>query len=233
MLATITPASCNIDETLATLRYACQARSIVNRARINENPHDRLIRELRAEVDRLRSLRQDYERNSLTTSFIQFDDVTQDERELEELRKKLSDTEDKLRNAEENWQKRFLETRERQMKELADAEKHKEELESRLRIMNSKETNVKLSPYKTNFLEQLENVLTTDVNTTKKLTRLDVKQSMSQIYEIMGTFRSHLKEESDQLLFARINKLLQALEASLNHSVGDKSKNQKVVTFNI
>ena len=62
MLATISPANIHIDETLATLRYACQARTIVNRVRVNEDPHDRLIRELRAEVERLRSLREDYER---------------------------------------------------------------------------------------------------------------------------------------------------------------------------
>jgi hypothetical protein len=44
MLATISPANIHLDETLATLRYAGQARTIVNRVRVNEDPHDRLIR---------------------------------------------------------------------------------------------------------------------------------------------------------------------------------------------
>jgi len=44
MLATISPANIHVDETLATLRYAGQARTIVNRVRVNEDPHDRLIR---------------------------------------------------------------------------------------------------------------------------------------------------------------------------------------------
>lgn len=228
MLATITPASCNIEETLATLRYACQARSIVNRARVNENPHDRLIRELKAEVERLRTLRLDYERNSFSTSMLHFDDSAEQEKELEDLRKKLSQTENKLRDAESNWEQRFLETREQQIKELAEAEKQKEELESHLRIMKTKDSVVNLSPYKTNFLKQLENVLTEE-DASKKITKANVKQSMSQIYDIMSSFQPLLKCESDQLLFARINKLLQALESTLNDRT--TSKSNKAVTF--
>ncbi|XP_054283373.1 chromosome-associated kinesin KIF4A-like [Macrosteles quadrilineatus] len=54
MLATISPSSQYVDETLSTLRYACQARSIVNTVRINERPHERMIRELKQEVQRLK-----------------------------------------------------------------------------------------------------------------------------------------------------------------------------------
>ncbi|KAG5873970.1 hypothetical protein JTB14_021793 [Gonioctena quinquepunctata] len=122
MLATISPASTHLDETLATLRYACQARSIVNRARVNENPHDRLIRELRSEVERLRALRQDFERNSTSTSsLILIDDSHNGE--MEDLRNKLTDTEKKLGEAQKTWEEKFLETKRIQLKELADAEK--------------------------------------------------------------------------------------------------------------
>ncbi len=44
MLATIGPSNSHIDETLSTLRYAKQARSIINQARVNEDPKARLIR---------------------------------------------------------------------------------------------------------------------------------------------------------------------------------------------
>jgi kinesin family protein 14 len=54
MLATLSPSSENYEETLSTLRYAHQARSIVNTAVVNEDPNIKLIRELRAEVDALR-----------------------------------------------------------------------------------------------------------------------------------------------------------------------------------
>ncbi|XP_012280682.1 kinesin-like protein KIF14 [Orussus abietinus] len=62
MLGTVSPANVHLEETLATLRYACQARAIVNRIRINEDPHDRIIRELKAEVLRLRGVREGYEK---------------------------------------------------------------------------------------------------------------------------------------------------------------------------
>ncbi|CAG9853838.1 unnamed protein product [Phyllotreta striolata] len=163
MLATITPANTHLDETLATLRYACQARSIVNRARINENPHDRLIRELRSEVERLRALRQDYERNSFSISSTSSCNESHEE-ELESLRGKLKETEGKLHEAEKSWEIKFLESKETQLRELAEAEKYKAELESKVRIMKTLDSNVTLSPFRSNFLEELEGVLTNEAD---------------------------------------------------------------------
>ena len=44
------------EETLSTLRYADRAKRIVNNAVVNEDPNQRLIRELREEVDKLKSM---------------------------------------------------------------------------------------------------------------------------------------------------------------------------------
>ncbi|XP_059176630.1 kinesin-like protein KIF14 [Physella acuta] len=55
MIATVSPSNAHIEETLSTLRYAQQARSIVNIVRINEDPKAKIIRQLRAEIDRLRA----------------------------------------------------------------------------------------------------------------------------------------------------------------------------------
>uniref|UniRef100_A0A3Q4BJF0 Kinesin family member 13Bb n=1 Tax=Mola mola TaxID=94237 RepID=A0A3Q4BJF0_MOLML len=54
MVATISPAADNYDETLSTLRYANRAKNIVNHAVVNEDPNARIIRELREEVEKLR-----------------------------------------------------------------------------------------------------------------------------------------------------------------------------------
>ncbi|XP_026174432.1 kinesin-like protein KIF13B isoform X2 [Mastacembelus armatus] len=54
MVATISPAADNYDETLSTLRYADRAKNIVNHAIVNEDPNARIIRELREEVEKLR-----------------------------------------------------------------------------------------------------------------------------------------------------------------------------------
>nr|CAD7417143.1 unnamed protein product [Timema poppensis] len=59
MLATISPASTHMEVTLATLKYACQARAIIITPRVNESNHDRIIRGLSEEVAQLRALREE------------------------------------------------------------------------------------------------------------------------------------------------------------------------------
>ncbi|XP_046580338.1 kinesin-like protein KIF28P isoform X2 [Haliotis rubra] len=54
MIAALSPADINYDETLGTLRYADRAKKIKNQAVINENPLDKMIRELKEENDRLK-----------------------------------------------------------------------------------------------------------------------------------------------------------------------------------
>ncbi|RVE60938.1 hypothetical protein OJAV_G00185810 [Oryzias javanicus] len=56
MIAALSPADINYEETLSTLRYADRAKQIRCNAIINEDPNAKLIRELKAEVDRLRNL---------------------------------------------------------------------------------------------------------------------------------------------------------------------------------
>ncbi|XP_033647819.1 kinesin-like protein KIF16B isoform X1 [Asterias rubens] len=55
MVATISPADVNYGETLSTLRYANRAKNIINKPTINEDPNVRLIRQLRAEIARLKA----------------------------------------------------------------------------------------------------------------------------------------------------------------------------------
>ncbi|XP_037705094.1 kinesin-like protein KIF1A isoform X14 [Choloepus didactylus] len=56
MVAALSPADINYDETLSTLRYADRAKQIRCNAIINEDPNNKLIRELKDEVTRLRDL---------------------------------------------------------------------------------------------------------------------------------------------------------------------------------
>ncbi|XP_042194892.1 kinesin-like protein KIF1A isoform X3 [Callorhinchus milii] len=56
MVAALSPADINYDETLSTLRYADRAKQIRCNAVINEDPNNKLIRELKDEVSRLRDL---------------------------------------------------------------------------------------------------------------------------------------------------------------------------------
>jgi kinesin family protein 3/17 len=55
MMAAISPADYNYNETLSTLRYAARAKNIKNKAKVNEDPKDAMLREYKDEIDRLKA----------------------------------------------------------------------------------------------------------------------------------------------------------------------------------
>ncbi|EGF77621.1 hypothetical protein BATDEDRAFT_13838, partial [Batrachochytrium dendrobatidis JAM81] len=56
MVATISPANYNYDETLSTLRYANRAKHIKNKPKVNEDPKDAMLREFQEEIKRLKKM---------------------------------------------------------------------------------------------------------------------------------------------------------------------------------
>ncbi|XP_027010627.2 kinesin-like protein KIF17 isoform X3 [Tachysurus fulvidraco] len=56
MVACLSPADNNYEESLSTLRYANRAKSIQNRPRINEDPKDALLRQYQEEIKQLKAL---------------------------------------------------------------------------------------------------------------------------------------------------------------------------------
>ncbi|XDV41205.1 hypothetical protein PO909_010109 [Leuciscus waleckii] len=100
MVATISPAADNYDETLSTLRYADRAKSIVNHAVVNEDPNARIIRELREEVEKLRS--QLTEAESMKAPELK-DRLEESEKLIQEM---MVSWEEKLRKTEEIAQER-------------------------------------------------------------------------------------------------------------------------------
>mgnify|MGYP001953827008 CR=1 FL=1 len=68
MIAAISPADDNYEETLSTLRYADQTKKIKNKPIINESAVDKIIRELREENERLKKMLENAEDNSLSWS---------------------------------------------------------------------------------------------------------------------------------------------------------------------
>ncbi|CAK9801954.1 Kinesin-like protein KIF13A [Anthophora quadrimaculata] len=97
MVATISPAADNYEETLSTLRYADRAKRIVNYAVINEDPNARIIRELRQEVETLKEMLL-----HATGSILgqQRTDITEKLSESERLMKEMSQT----------WEEKLVET---------------------------------------------------------------------------------------------------------------------------
>ncbi|XP_036112583.1 kinesin-like protein KIF17 isoform X1 [Molossus molossus] len=56
MVACLSPADNNYDETLSTLRYANRAKNIKNKPHINEDPKDALLREYQEEIGKLKAI---------------------------------------------------------------------------------------------------------------------------------------------------------------------------------
>ena len=56
MVACISPADNNYDETLSTLRYANRAKNIKNKPKINEDPKDALLRQFQDEITVLKQM---------------------------------------------------------------------------------------------------------------------------------------------------------------------------------
>ncbi|XP_009317478.1 PREDICTED: stAR-related lipid transfer protein 9 [Pygoscelis adeliae] len=93
MIATISPASSSYNETMSTLRYASKAKNIINKPRVNEDANVKLIRELREEIDRLKTMLMSFELRNSSPSWSDDRDgnltelVLQNEMKIEQLTK--------------------------------------------------------------------------------------------------------------------------------------------------
>ena len=94
MLATISPAYDNYEETISTLRYADQAKKIVNHAVINEDEPGNVIRELRNEIDLLRKELAD----------------AKAEKSAEKLNAQIKESEKLMQTITKDWEERIAET---------------------------------------------------------------------------------------------------------------------------
>eukprot|EP01063_Lacrimia_lanifica_P003037 TRINITY_DN11636_c0_g1_i1.p1 TRINITY_DN11636_c0_g1~~TRINITY_DN11636_c0_g1_i1.p1 ORF type:complete len:1581 (+),score=611.47 TRINITY_DN11636_c0_g1_i1:70-4812(+) len=61
MISTVSPACVNHDESLSTLRYADRAKQIITKAKVNEDPNSKLIRQLREELAKYKAKLDEYE----------------------------------------------------------------------------------------------------------------------------------------------------------------------------
>ncbi|XP_015600896.1 kinesin-like protein KIF13B isoform X3 [Cephus cinctus] len=99
MVATISPAADNYEETLSTLRYADRAKRIVNHAVVNEDPNARIIRELRQEVEALKEM--------LLHATGQGSVVGQQRTDITE---KLSESEKLMKEMSQTWEEKLVKT---------------------------------------------------------------------------------------------------------------------------
>ncbi|XP_052055961.1 kinesin-like protein KIF14 [Apodemus sylvaticus] len=116
MIATISPAANNIEETLSTLRYATQARLIVNVAKVNEDMNAKLIRELKAEIEKLKAV----QRNSQNIDPERYRLCRQ---EITSLRMKLHQQERDMAEIHRVWKEKFEQAEKRKLQETKELQK--------------------------------------------------------------------------------------------------------------
>ncbi|XP_006831951.1 PREDICTED: stAR-related lipid transfer protein 9 [Chrysochloris asiatica] len=90
MVATVSPAHTSYSETMSTLRYASNAKNIINKPRVNEDANVKLIRELREEIQRLKAMLLSFELRNFTSLDDEKDDnlkelVLQNELKIDQL----------------------------------------------------------------------------------------------------------------------------------------------------
>nr|XP_012314989.1 kinesin-like protein KIF14 isoform X2 [Aotus nancymaae] len=116
MIATISPAASNIEETLSTLRYANQARLIVNIAKVNEDTNAKLIRELKAEIEKLKAA----QRNNRNIDPERYRLCRQ---EITSLRMKLHQQERDMAEMQRVWKEKFEQAEKRKLQETKELQK--------------------------------------------------------------------------------------------------------------
>ncbi|XP_077391428.1 kinesin-like protein KIF14 isoform X2 [Festucalex cinctus] len=100
MIATLSPAGSSVEESLSTLRYAQQARTIINVAKVNEDTNAKLIRELKAEVEKLRAAQ-------ASTRGIEPERVRLFQQEITALKNKLCQQEREMVEANREWREKL------------------------------------------------------------------------------------------------------------------------------
>uniref|UniRef100_A0AAV2KUB8 Kinesin-like protein KIF14 n=1 Tax=Knipowitschia caucasica TaxID=637954 RepID=A0AAV2KUB8_KNICA len=116
MIATLSPAGSNVEESLSTLRYAQQARTIINVAMVNEDTNAKLIRELKAEVEKLRAAQ-------MSAQGVEPERVKQFQLEIVALRNKLCQQEREMLEAHRAWREKLEEAEVRKREETKESHK--------------------------------------------------------------------------------------------------------------
>ncbi|VDK53767.1 unnamed protein product [Anisakis simplex] len=108
MIAAISPADLNYEETLSTLRFADRAKSIKTQAIINESATERMIRELKEENARLLEMIQSDKKDPHSLTLL-----SHEQDEVEALKKQLEENQKEMEQLQKTWQQRLDEQKQK------------------------------------------------------------------------------------------------------------------------
>ena len=130
MVAAVSPADCNYEETMSTVRYASQAKSITNKAVVNEDAGTVIVRRLNEEIEQLReqlaqarSAMLASPPSHLTTSTRSSVEEDEDD-DGESLAHKLSETEKLVASYTQPWEARLAQSKALHMARLDSLREH-------------------------------------------------------------------------------------------------------------
>ncbi|CAH8558044.1 unnamed protein product [Schistosoma intercalatum] len=211
MIACLSPADNNYDETLSTLRYANRAKNIRNKPKINEDPKDALLRQYQEEIKHLKELLNNMQAPKGNLKYfngkenIEIEDT---ETEKEKLRK---DYELKLQSMKAQYSAE-TDDKAKMLKDITDL---KELYDAKLMQLNSHQN---LQPSTNQHLDQTEELIEISDD---KIQRQIVTQNDTNVR--IDTYDEEVTK--DELL-----KRLKLLEADIvgGEQAGNKEVNEKI-----
>mgnify|MGYP006093823933 CR=1 FL=1 len=211
MIATLSPADDNYDESLSTLQYASRAKKIQNKAKKNEDVNEKVIRELKTEIDDLRAQLAAYaEGKPLPTSGGKADDEI-----IEEYQRKMAILE---KAKKESW-----EEKEKLSKQFEEERKKILENENHIRdvMQTVKEENVELIK-RLKALQHQKKMLVKEFK-GKKLNYANVKH---QLEKNMLAYNDLMKKDAsgDHAVKDDLEKLLIVIEKDRRQVLTDKEE---------
>jgi len=173
MIATVSPSELNYNESLSTLRYASNAKQIVNTVKINEDPNDKLIRILKNEIETLKSQLK-----------VRGSDTPYTSDELKTLSDALAQREELIREKDKSWEQK-----------LAESKRINEQMQEQL-----KKEQEQLRKEKLEFSQRLESIHVERENMLKEMETLKSVTDPKQQKELEEAFQKKQAEfEKDRI----------------------------------
>ena len=168
MIACVSQADSNLEETLNTLRYADRARKIKNKPIVNIDPKTVEISQLKIQVQMLKSEIVQLNSNSASEHFDLSNKIAHYQSKLGQLDLELSDSKSKLTNEKQYYAKKLIELNEKHHLEL-------EELRSKCDL---KEAEI-------NKLKHSNEILQTQLNDSHLQFQLSKKNWLEEKYALI------------------------------------------------
>jgi kinesin family protein 3/17 len=192
MIAAISPADYNYEETLSTLKYASRAKQIQNKPTVNEDPKDAMLKQMADELKQLKLMLEKEGADQPPAQQTAFGEKEQEKlRQVEERRRRMQEEQDQIDNEAQQHENELLE-QQRQREEL---ERRLEEIKSKVVSGGSKKAGAKpaVSSEEKRQYEEMKEALKKQEEEVKQLERTEIEKKKTA-----ETITDNLEEMSEK-----------------------------------